>query len=201
MNTLERVDLKKTLSQLYTASPNKAAVVDVPAMQFLAIDGSGHPAEQTFQQACSAVYPLAYLVKFMLRERLGIDYGVMPMEVNWVLRRSIQTTFTWTLRLMQPEWITAEMVAEARQEARSKVEPALLERVRFETAVEGLCGQMLHRGPYEGMNDTLARMTAQLKALGYSAHSDTHDIYLNDMRKTRPENYRAIMRVSIHPLS
>lgn len=201
MNTLQRIDLKKTLSSLYSASARKAAVVDVPAMRFLAIDGSGHPAGQPFQQAAGALYPLAYLLKFLVRERLGIDYGVMPMEVTWTLNRGDCTTFTWTMRLMQPEWITEEMVAEAHAKAQSKADPEQLKRVRFETIADGLCGQMLHVGPYEGMNDTLARMTAQLRELGYAAHTDTHDIYLNDMRKTRPENYRAIMRVRIQPHS
>ena len=34
-----KIDLKKQLSQLYSASPKEAMVVDIPQMNFLMVDG------------------------------------------------------------------------------------------------------------------------------------------------------------------
>jgi hypothetical protein len=40
---MKKIDLKKDLKHLYQPSAAKAALVEVPAMNFLMIDGKGHP--------------------------------------------------------------------------------------------------------------------------------------------------------------
>lgn len=196
--TLTRVDLKKTLKPLYNAASRRVTLLEIPTLAYLMIDGSGKPTGSGFQQAAGALYPVAYLLKFMARERLGIDYGVMPMEVVWDVNRE-EKRFRWTMMLLQPEWISAELVAEAILKAHAKADPAMLEKVRFETLCEGQCAQMLHRGPYEGMDENLAFMKARLVEQGCAAGATTHDIYLNDTRRTKPDNLRAIMRVRVTP--
>jgi hypothetical protein len=81
-----------------------------------------------------------------------VDYHVMPMEVQWRVNREAKE-FNWTMMLMQPEYVTTELVEEARQKVLDKVEPSLLEQVRFESVTEGMCVQFLHVGAYEGMDD------------------------------------------------
>lgn len=196
--TLTRVDLKKTMKPLYTAAHRRVDLLEIPALPFLMIDGSGKPTSAGFQQAAGALYPVAYLLKFMVRGSLGIDYGVMPMEVIWNVNRQ-EKRFRWTMLILQPEWITASMFAEAVEKARARVDPQVLEKVRFETLAEGLCAQMLHRGAYEGMDESLVFMTTRLSELGYSTDTTTHDIYLNDVRRTQPVNLRAIMRLRVTP--
>jgi hypothetical protein len=60
--------------------------------------------------------------------------------------------------------------------------------------------QFLHIGPYEGMDAALEKMLAVSLAHGCLAPvRNTHDIYLNDFRKTRPENLKAVMRLPVVP--
>ena len=40
---MEKIDLLKTLKPLYHASAKEMALVDVPAMNFLMVDGEGDP--------------------------------------------------------------------------------------------------------------------------------------------------------------
>ena len=40
---MQKIDLKKELRQLYNPSKKEISVVDVPAMNFLTIDGAGDP--------------------------------------------------------------------------------------------------------------------------------------------------------------
>ncbi len=102
------------------------------------------------------------------------------------------------MMLMQPEYVTEELVEAARQKVLAKAEAAPVERVRFEAFTEGLCVQFLHTGPYEGMDAALERMLAVADAEGYIAPSrSAHDIYLNDIRKTKPENLKAVMRLPV----
>ena len=166
-------------------------------MNFLMMDGRGKPSGGGFQEAASTLYPLAYTLKFMIRAACDIDYHVMPMEVRWRVNRE-KKEFAWTMMLMQPEYVTAQLVDEARQKVLPKVEAVLLERVRFESFAEGVCVQFLHIGPYEGMDAALDKMLAVAEVEGYVVPvRNAHDIYLNDARKTKPENLKSVMRLPV----
>ncbi len=194
-----KIDHRKALKHLYYPSSKIPALVDVPPMNFLMLDGRGKPDGSAFQQAASTLYPLAYTLKFMVRAECDMDYHVMPMEVRWRVNRE-KKEFGWTMMLMQPEEVTAERVAAARQRVLPKVDAAALERVRFELFTEGICVQFLHIGPYEGMDAALERMIVLAESQGYTVpFRNAHDIYLNDARKTKPENLKAVMRLAVIP--
>jgi len=192
-----KIDHRKVLSHFYRPSTKLPTLLEVPQMNFLMVDGRGKPDGKQFPQAASVLYPLAYTLNWMVRRGSDIDFHVMPMEVLWKVDRE-KKEFAWTMMLMQPEYVTAELVAEARQKAQSKVEAALLEKVRFEAYAEGMCAQFLHAGPYEGMDAALEKMLVAASTRGYTVTvRNTHDIYLNDVRKTKPANLKAIMRLSV----
>jgi len=194
-----RIDHRKTLKHLYHPSGMEPVIVNVPVMNFLMIDGHGKPSGNGFQQAAGVLYPLAYTLKWTVRLTQDLDFHVMPMEVCWRVNRE-KKEFAWTMMLMQPEYVTSELVGQARQKVLPKLDPTLLEQVRFESFSEGLCVQFLHIGPYEGMDAALEKMLAVSLAHGCLAPvRNTHDIYLNDFRKTRPENLKAVMRLPVVP--
>lgn len=72
------------------------------------------------------------------------------------------------------------------------------DRISFEKVEFGKCIQCFHLGDYNLMNDTLGKMKLYAKQNNVSCDLYTHDIYLNDMRKTKIENYKTIMRVKIY---
>jgi len=172
-------------------------MVDVPPMSFLMLDGRGKPDGKQFPQAAGILYPLAYTLKWMVRLESDIDFHVMPMEVIWIVNRE-KKEFAWTMMLMQPEYITPELFTRALQKVQPKVDTVWLAKVRFEQYIEGTCVQYLHIGPYEGMDAAFERMLALAAAQGYTAPlRNTHDIYLNDVRKTNPANLKAVMRLPV----
>ncbi len=192
-----KIDHRKTLRHLYHPSSKAPVLVDVPPMNFLMIDGRGKPNGNDFQKAPGALYPLAYVLKFMARTACDVDYHVMPMEVRWRVNRE-KKEFAWTMMLMQPEYVTEELVSEARKKALAKVDAALLKQVRFESFAEGTCVQFLHVGPYEGMDAALENMLTTAEAQGCVVPiRNSHDIYLNDIRKTKPQNLKAVMRLPV----
>ena len=133
----------------------------------------------------------------MVRFAIDVDFHVMPMTVQWRVNRE-KKEFAWTMMLMQPEYVTAKLVAEAKRKVQSKVDASLLEKVRFEQLAEGMCVQFLPIGPYEGMDAALDRMLTLAGGQGYSVPvRNSHDIYLNDIRKTKPENLKAVIRLPI----
>ena len=149
---MSKIDFKKAYKELY-APPKKFVTVDVPEMQFLMVDGHGDPnVTQEYQDAVEALYAMAYKIKFSSKKQMGRDYVVPPLEGLWWAED--METFTtardksqwdWTMMIMTPEWITAEIFAETIQLVRKGKNPVALGKVRLETYHEGYSGLMLVR--------------------------------------------------------
>lgn len=197
---MDKFEFDSELKTIYTSNRKNPFIVEIPPMNYLTFEGTGHPSSEEFQVSCEALFTLSYIVKFEIsRKRLNIDYKVNPMEVTWLLdKRQEKTEFTWTMMIMQPEFITKEIIDEAIQIARDKGKSFASDRVVLKTIDFGRCIQCFHRGDYNNMNDTLAKMISFANENGYDCDQYTHDIYLNDMRKTKVENYKTIMRVRIY---
>jgi hypothetical protein len=200
-----KIDLKKEMKHLYRPSKAKFTVVDVPEMDFLMIDGHGDPnTSPVYQAAVEALYGVAYAVKFMLKEDPEIDdYVVPPLEGLWWVEDMSQFSmddkdaWSWTMMVMQPEWVTPDLVEEARAEAGRKKDLPALSRLRFAPYHEGLSVQILYVGPYQEEGPTIARMHAFADEQGYTLRGKHHEIYLSDPRRTAPERLRTIIRQPI----
>lgn len=115
---MEKIDYKRKLKHLYSASSRQAAIIDVPEMNFLMIDGMGDPeTSQSFQEAIEALYSLSYTMKFMIKKgEIATDYGVMPLEGLWwaddmsAFTAGDKKNWKWTLMIMQPALVTEEIV-------------------------------------------------------------------------------------------
>jgi hypothetical protein len=163
-------------------------------------DGVGHPNDKDFQLGAEAVFTISYLLKFkVVRKKLNKDYKVMPMEVIWNLDRSngISFTCTWTMMITQPPFIVEEMFREAVELSIEKKKNIEHTRLRFGAYEGGLFVQAFHLGDYKKMNDTLNNMILFAEEKQLNCEKDTHDIYLNDSRKTKTENLKTIMRVKV----
>jgi hypothetical protein len=201
------LDYKKELKHLYQPSAKKFQVVDVPAMNFLMIDGHGDPnTAQAYQDAVEALYGVAYKLKFTSKKEEGVDYVVPPLEGLWwaggmetFTSQRDKSAWDWTMMIMQPEWITPAMVEEAvEQVEKAKGLPALSE-LRLETYHEGLVAQILHIGSYDDEGPTIANMHAYAVENGYDLAGKHHEIYLSDPRRVAPEKLKTVLRQPIRP--
>lgn len=198
---MNKVDYKKEYKHLY--QPGRTfEVVDVPEMNFLMIDGHGDPnTSSDYSQAVSALYSLAYTIKFMVKKELGVDYGVMPLEGLWwaedmnVFLQGDKDAWEWTMMIMQPEMVTAEIVRRALDQARKKKPLPELEKIRFEPFHEGLAVQILYTGPYSDEAETLKKMHHEfIPQNGFEMRGKHHEIYLNDPSRTAPEKLKTVLR-------
>ncbi len=200
---MDKIDFKKELQHLYNPPSRDFSVIEVPEMQFLMVDGHGDPnTELAYQEAVEALYAVAYKLKFMSKQQLEKDYTVPPLEGLW-WAADIDTftvnldksAWDWTMMIMQPEWITPELFAQAVAEVqKSKALPAL-SIMRLERYAEGLAVQILHIGSYDDEAPTLARMHREfIPQNGYVEAGKHHEIYLGDPRKTAPEKLKTVLR-------
>jgi hypothetical protein len=197
-----KIDYKKNLKHLYKPSAKKVEIVDVPEMNFLMVDGEGDPnTSKSFSDAIEALYPLAYTLKFMVKKGdMGIDYGVLPLEALWwaddmtAFAKGNKDNWKWTVMIMQPEFITQEMVVTATQEVERKKNPVSLPLVRFESFKEGKAAQTMHIGPFSEEGPTIERVHLHIEENGSQRVGKHHEIYLSDIRRATPEKWKTIVR-------
>ena len=199
---MQKIDYKKELKHLYRPSTKKCALVEVPAMNFLMIDGTGDPnTAQAYKDAIEALYAVSYALKFMIKKgEQAVDYGVMPLEGLWRVEDMAEfdvnhnENWLWTAMIMQPEYVTAELVEVAKEATAKKKNPTALPKLRFEAFAEGLAAQIMHIGPYAEEAPTITKLHEYIAELGRERRGKHHEIYLSDARRTAPEKLKTIVR-------
>ncbi len=199
---MEKVDFKKQLKHLYRPSAKEPVVVQVPAMNFLMIDGEGDPnSAVAYKEAVEALYAVAYALKFLVKKGpQAVDYGVLPLEGLWWVEDMRQFSvedkgaWQWTMMIMQPDYVTAELYAAALVQIEAKKNPPALGRMRFESFDEGLSAQIMHIGPYAAEAPTIATLHQFIVDQGHERRGKHHEIYMGDPRRTAPERLKTVIR-------
>lgn len=199
---MDKIDLKKVWQELYRPGAKQVSRVDVPPFNYLMIDGRGDPnTAEEYKEAIEALYPVAYTLKFMLKKgAVGADYVVMPLEGLWWVENMAdfsaerKEAWEWTMMILQPDVVTAEMVTEAVAQTRKKKNPPALDKVRLETLHEGLSAQIMHIGPYADEAPNIQKVHQFIADAGGRLHGKHHEIYLSDPRRAAPEKMKTIIR-------
>jgi hypothetical protein len=198
---VEKVDLRARFKWLYQPSAKEPGEVEVPAMWFLMGDGEGDPNAAPFGEVVSALYTVSYTLKFMIRNGpQATDYPVMPLEGLWwttdgpPISLDRRDNWRWTAMIMQPEYVTVELVARACEEARRKKGLAAIGRLRFECFDEGRAAQIMHRGPFAEEPATIAKLHDFIIERGHGLRGKHHEIYLSDPLRTAPEKMKTVLR-------
>ena len=200
------IDFKKEYKDLYCPKTTPA-VIDVPEMVFIMVDGTGNPnTSDEYKTAVEIIYGLSYAIK--MGNKAILEYVVPPLEGLWWLNDGSDDwykdkgKYCWTSMIRQPEFVTVDIFVAAKT-ALAKKKPHLdTSRARLVKFIEGLCVQAMHIGSYDDEPRTNAAIMRYIADNGYTNDiSDTrrhHEIYLNDPRKTAPEKLKTIIR---HPVA
>jgi hypothetical protein len=204
---MDKYDLKAARRDLYAPGAKDFSIVDVPAMSYLAIDGSGDPnGSAEYAAAVEALYTVAYTLKAHSRTALSRDFVVPPLEGLWwaddmaAFTRRDKAAWHWTMLIALPEWITADEVAAARTAARKKKELPAIDAVAVRVLTEGRSVQILHLGSYDDEGPVLERLHGTyLPDNGLTPAGHHHEIYLSDPRRTQPAQLKTILRQPVTP--
>jgi hypothetical protein len=197
---LDKVDFKKELKELYNPSAKEISVIDVPAMNFLLVDGEGAPTSPQYGEAIEALYASAYTLKFMVKKSIAIDYAVMPLESLWwmddMTKFSVdrKDEWKWTAMIMQPKYVTAEDFKVAVEQVQKKKNLPALRKVRFESFKEGTAAQIMYIGPFSDEGPIIQKIHTYIQNGGHNLCGKHHEIYLNDPSKTAPEKLKTVLR-------
>ncbi len=204
-------DYKKEYKAFYQP-PKKPGIVEIPPMNYIAIQGKGNPneADGEYQTALGMLYAIAFTLKMSYKGSHQIDgyfpYVVPPLEGLWWQSGSDgidyahKESFEWISMIRLPDFIQKEDFQWAIAEA-TKKKKADFSNVEFFTYEEGLCVQCMHIGSYDDEPSTIAAMDAYAVENGYHVDFSSgryhHEIYLSDPRKSTPEKCKTVIR---HPI-
>jgi hypothetical protein len=200
---LTKLDLKKELRRYYTAK-KRPEVIEIPEGKFMTILGKGDPNGEEYSQALQALYGMNFTLKFDLKTK-GLDYTVMHLEGLWWIEEGIfdlnkpapREKWRWKSMIRVPDFIKLDMMENVRPKVEEKAGKKVNE-VKLELFKEGLAAQILHKGPYSEEGPTIQFLHDFIHEQGYRMRGDHHEIYLNDPRRTKPENIKTILR---HPIT
>jgi hypothetical protein len=206
---MTRYDVKRELRQCYAPKNTDWALVDVPAQQFIAVDGHGDPnTSADYARAIEALYAVAYTIKFTSKTALGRDFVVGPLEGLWwsdrpeVFTTGAKDAWHWRMLVSQPDWITEDLIDEAKQAALAKKSLPTIADIRRETLHEGTSAHLLHIGPYDDEGPVLAKLHhTYLAANNLRMSGHHHEIYLSDPRRTEPARLKTILRQPVQTAS
>ncbi len=204
-------DFKREFKAFYLPK-NKPEIIDVPAMNFIAVKGKGDPnAKQgAYAEALAVLYAMAYTLKMSYKSEYVIkgffEYVVPPLEGFWWqeghagMDYSRKDALSWISAIRLPDFVLPGdfdwAVAEAARKKKLDCSKA-----EFTTITEGLCVQMMHLGHFDQEPASVALMHEFMDQQGLEADfSDArlhHEIYLTDIRKIEASKWKTVIR---HPV-
>ena len=206
-------DFKKEYKDLYLPK-TKPMLIDVPAMTFIAVAGSGNPNEENgdYAEALGLLYAFSFTVKMA---KMGdwqpegyFDYVVPPLEGLWweegaeTVDLSRKDALSWISMIRLPDFVREEDFRWAQAEAARK-KGLDCSAAEYFAYAEGDCVQCLHVGPYEEEPATLTEMRAFAAQNGWRLDVGDarrhHEIYLSDPRRVAPEKRKTVLRLPVVP--
>ena len=170
-------DFKKEFKEFYLPK-NKPEIVNIPAMNYIAVYGKGNPNEEggAYQKAIGVLYAVAYTLKMSYKTEYKIDgffeYVVPPLEGFWWqdnvegVDYSDKNSFNWISVIRLPDFVTKKDFDWAVETA-TKKKKIDCSSAEFLTVNEGLCVQIMHTGPFDDEPATVALMNSFIKENGY----------------------------------
>jgi len=195
---MEKIDLVKQDKQYYSAK-EKPELREFPELNFITIIGKGEPAGTEFSKAIEALYPLAYGVKKIYKQK-EMDFGVPKLEGLWWVKSDRpalevpKSEWYWKLVIRMPSFVTNQMVTQAKNEVIKKKGIQLVQEIQFEKITEGKSVQIMHVGPYSTEPLTIGQMKIFIEENGLTENGLHHEIYISDPRKTEPSKMKTILR-------
>lgn len=204
-------DYKKEYKEFYMP-PKKPTIVEIPAMNYIAVRGQGDPNDEKgeYAQTLGLLYGIAFTIKMSYKGDHKIqgyfEYVVPPLEGFWWQENTKGMDYTrkqdlhFISMIRLPDFVTKEDVDWAIQEAIKKKKMDF-SKVDFLSVNEGLCVQCMHIGSYDDEPETVENMHRYMEENGYvldfSKKRMHHEIYLSDPRRCDVQKLKTVIR---HPI-
>ena len=199
-----KIDYRKEKNLYFPKT--EPALVEVPQMNFLFLEGGGAPEGKDFQEAIGLLYGVSYTLKMKFKDDPDyLDYSVYPLEALWWCNGDDfdlpRNLWCWNAMIRQPDFVTKEMAHEAIEIVQKKTPKPDCSKIKFDTVNEGLSVQIMHMGTYETEPLSIQKITKFIEDHHLTDRTKIdchhHEIYLSDPRKTKVENLKTVLRYPV----
>jgi len=204
-------DYKKDYKDLYLPK-TKPMVIDIPEMQYVAVEGFGDPNDKNgeYPKAMQILYSIQFTIKMskMGNTKLNgyFDYVVPPLEGLWWLDSNDKfssknkSKYNWISMIRLPEFVDREIYKWACNEVSNK-KGIETKKAKFLKIKEGLCVQCMHIGSYDDEEKTINLIEEFIEESNLSNDITDkrrhHEIYLSDPRKTEVDKLKTVIRIPV----
>ncbi|PZR31698.1 MAG: hypothetical protein DI538_20620 [Azospira oryzae] len=203
---MNKLDLTKKYKQYYTAK-SQPELIHLEEITYLSLEGQGDPSGEEYAANISALYSVAYALKFLCKAS-GNDFVVARLEGQWWFDETRYAAVSmddapvkipraqWHYRMLirMPGLVAPSQVSEAVKQVMEKKKIALAGKVKRFTLPATQAVQMLHTGPFNKEPETLKVMLQFIQEHQLSRNGVHHEIYLSDFRKTAADKLKTILR-------
>lgn len=203
---------RKQEKELYTTK-TKPQIVTIPPLKYFTIEGEGNPNGSEFQKCIEVLYAHSYAIR--MSHKKGIEpegyyeYTVYPLEGFYSLnekgieeyqktQKINKDNLTFKIMIRQPDFVDSDYAKSIMEQVNKDKPHDFNNKLKFEEIEEGLSLQILHKGPFEIESESFKIMDDYCLEHGLKRMSQDHkEIYLTDTRKSKPENYKTILRIPV----
>ena len=212
MKCLMKYEWRKQEKEIYSAK-QEPSLIRMPVQNYIMICGEGDPNKEDFSERVGVLYSLAYQIKNGYKKAcldgsadridgLYDDYVVYPLEGVWTTSDPEhpldKDRFVYRIMLKQPDVMTEQMFKKAYDAVARKKPHQLLKEVEFFSQEEGLCAQIMHKGPFGDEPESFAKMDEFIKEKGYERRNHWHrEIYVAGARQADSKNKKTILRYTL----
>ncbi len=191
--TFEKISFLEKFPEHYLSSVEHVQQTKTQKLWYMSITHEWDFDEKIFDDSIKVLQWLAFTMKFSFKRNPPpnfFDYNIPPVEVIIDKKSRI-------ISLPQPEYITAEKVLHGRRVAQAKSQWKKLPQVDFTTKKSNKVIQITHIWPYDWLPETIKKIEAHAKKENIDLSGTPTYVYLNDLRRTKPDALETIIRIIV----
>lgn len=205
-------DFREELPGLYDPG-EKPALIDIPPMRFIAIEGYGGLYEENsaFMDAIDQLYQMTDILRSLPDRGIDVhgfyDYAYPPVEALWMESDKMpwesapRRTSAWAVMIRVPDFITGELFELSCEEAAKTEKGIDCERIYILEYADGPCIQLTQDQSYIADEKCQALMDELIEKemieFDLCPGRFRHFVFLADPRYTKPENRITIVRYPV----
>ncbi len=198
---MKKLDLIKLDKGYYTA--NSSPKLMVPRKyRYLMVGGISSPEAPVFSQSITALYAVAYAIKFHYKS-IDLDFVVPKMEGQWWVTGELpfeetpREQWNWNIMIPMPDYVSEDIFQQMRSVSYKKKQLAQVLKVEFSVLNEGSSVQILHLGSYQEEKASIDKIMSFLGQEGLEIAGYHHEIYLTDPTRTPEHKLKTIIRYPV----
>ncbi len=196
----EKLNFREIYPEHYAAWEDEITLTTTHDFNYITTLWSWDPeASKEFNKAVQLLEGLMFTLKFKLKSNPPEGFFDFFMPPSECVRKNLEKkrdTRKRKISLPLPPFLWEEKVIHARRVAQAKTDEKL-PQVKFATWKARQVIQILHIWAYGSSKATIKKLHTYAKKNWLEIKGDYQELYLNDMRRTKPDKLETIIRMDV----